>query len=388
MALAAGLTADRIRNVSRGRTTVLKGDALARVADVIGIEPGALTGTEPWPVGGLRPRPQTASKGKKGFAISADPMRDLVRAAEMAADAASVAAEAARQAAEAVKMAMSRRNPVNFDGDQLNAEATHRQPKVSRVDPLDRMAYRMRYQGMVRVFDEHSQVQLGRDALSMVGWSPLVSVTILGKAEYLVEDMQTGDVLGIYPAPSEAAEVAMVKASERDRVMNSRRRHPLACMRLRSMGAGGDVEWRLASSVDEAHETYTAHFFEKLVKNLKEIATMFDGALKSATEKATRRVGETFAEFKESQEMTPEQLHLLGSLCRETSQRVRRYCVMALSGHSRDLGPLRAVAYLELSGERLLRIAASGRVTPFQTFEEQRAVGYVCGEIPSLGMPD
>jgi hypothetical protein len=57
LALAAGCTPDAIRNVTRKLTTTPRGDALDRIAEVLGISVAALEGKASWPKGGLEHRP-------------------------------------------------------------------------------------------------------------------------------------------------------------------------------------------------------------------------------------------------------------------------------------------------------------------------------------------
>jgi lambda repressor-like predicted transcriptional regulator len=106
LAKAAGLTDDRLRNVARGRSTALQGDAVAQVADVLGVSEGELTGADPWPVGGPKPKPQREKKlpvpVSGELAELAAEAQGLATAARMAMQAAiEIAAAAERVAAQA-----------------------------------------------------------------------------------------------------------------------------------------------------------------------------------------------------------------------------------------------------------------------------------------------
>lgn len=59
LSVAAGLNIDAVRNVVRGASTTLRDDRLERIAAVLGIQPGALTGERPWPRRRLRRAPVT-----------------------------------------------------------------------------------------------------------------------------------------------------------------------------------------------------------------------------------------------------------------------------------------------------------------------------------------
>ena len=130
LAQASGLTADRLRNVVRGRSTVLQGDAVALVAEVLGTTPGVLTGTEAWPDGGLQPRVKPEKRVREpvggDLAELAADARQVAVAAREAVRIAIIAAEAAERIADRAEAALAVPAPSDdeiFERWGLEAEA-------------------------------------------------------------------------------------------------------------------------------------------------------------------------------------------------------------------------------------------------------------------------
>ena len=137
LALAASLKADRLRNVNRGRSAALEGDAVDRVTEVLGTSAGVLTGAEPWPAGGLIPKPKSEKKTREpvsgSLAELAEDARQVARSAREAVQVAVAAAEAAERVADRAEAALAVPAPTDeeiFDrwGREAETAVTARPP--------------------------------------------------------------------------------------------------------------------------------------------------------------------------------------------------------------------------------------------------------------------
>ena len=103
LALAAGLKADRLRNVGRGLSSTLPAEVLARVADVLAIPVAALIGMEPWPDGGARLKRSEPPEEPQAAAPVPGSMVELAAEARRVALEARAAVRVAVAAAEAAE---------------------------------------------------------------------------------------------------------------------------------------------------------------------------------------------------------------------------------------------------------------------------------------------